>query len=82
MPRINKNLLPILEQRKLTKSEELLTHIGELVYCDMCHQQVLMTDNWKMTAYRDNNGNFIDKKAVCPSCQPELAINGTLLVSM
>ena len=77
MPNIKKEMV-----RELTKSEQLLLKIGQEVECDMCHQQVLMTDNWKMTAYRDDNGNFVDKKAVCPSCQPELAINGTLLVSM
>ena len=77
MPNIKKEMV-----RELTKSEQLLLKIGQEVECDMCHQQVLMTDNWKMTAYRDDNGNFVDKKAVCPICQPSAMRNNLLLVSI
>ena len=68
--------------RELTKSELLLQKIGELVDCDTCHQQTIMTNQWMMTANRDKDGNFFDNKTVCPQCQPELASNGELLVTI
>lgn len=73
---------PLIENRPLTKSEELLTHIGKLVSCDICHQQVIMGTNWLMTAQTDNQGHFIGKKAVCPACKKAVAATGALLVSI
>ena len=68
--------------RELTKSELLLSKIGELVTCDICHREVLMTTGWMMTAQRDSAGNFVDKKAVCPLCQAEVMKNCEILVSI
>lgn len=68
--------------RKLTKSEQLLQRVGDLVLCDICGKQVVMGNDWMMTAERDNKGNFIDKKAVCPKFQPIVSKPGKLLVSI
>ena len=61
-------------ERKLTKSEQLLLKIGQEVECDICHHQVLMSNRWKLTAERDSNNNFINKRSVCPTCQPEMSL--------
>jgi len=68
--------------RELTKGEVLLSKIGELVICDICQREVLMTNNWMMTAQRDSSGNFIEKKAVCPACQVEVMKSCDLLVTI
>ena len=65
-----------------TKSEGLLSKIGQLVECEICHQRVLLTNQWMMTAKRDEFSDFYNKKAVCPICQSELAKNGELLVTL
>ena len=69
-------------ERRLTKSEQLLLKMGQLVECDICHKQVIMNKSWMLTAKRDNGGRFFDKKAVCPACQSSVAKNGDLLVSI
>jgi len=68
--------------RELTKSEQLLLKIGELVECDICHKKEIMGTNWMMTAEKDDRGHFINKKAVCPRCQRTVAATGALLVSI
>jgi hypothetical protein len=68
--------------KELTKSELLLLKIGKLVECDICHNQVFMGTNWMMTTKRDNNSKFINKKAVCPNCQPSVLAMGELMVSI
>jgi len=69
-------------EHKLTKSEQLLLKMGQLVECDICRQQVITNRSWMLTTKRDSSGRFFDKKAVCPACQFSIAKNGDLLVSI
>ncbi len=69
-------------ETKLTKSEQLLLRIGQLVDCDICHEKVIMGSNWLMTAERDNYGEFINKQAICPKCRPSVAKTGVISVSI
>ncbi len=65
-----------------TKSERLLSQMGKPVECDICREKVTMGSNWLLTAERDNHGDFINKRAVCPKCQPSVAKTGVILVSI
>ena len=56
-----------------TKSERLLSQIGKIVECDICHEKVIMGHNWLMTGKRE---------AVCPKCQPALLKSDGLLVTI
>jgi hypothetical protein len=78
----NKKVPTIEKIRSLTKSEELLTHIGRLVSCDICHKQVVFNRNWLMTADKDTRGNYINKRAVCPGCQPAVVRTGAMVVTI
>ena len=77
--KIDQNNLGIHE---LTKSEILLSKIGQEVECGICHNKVVMGRNWTMTAKRDKYGEFYDKKAVCPNCRPTIERSGALLVNI
>jgi len=57
----------------LTKSEKLLTQIGRMVLCDICHKKTPFGNNWMMTG---------KKEVVCPRCQGKVFKSGELLVSI
>jgi len=69
-------------KRGMTKSEELLSHVGELVSCEICHKLVTMSHSWCLTAVKNTKGDFINKKTVCPNCQSEVVKSGALIVSI
>lgn len=56
-----------------TKCEKLLERLGEKVECDVCHNQKVFNQNWRMSG---------DKAVVCPECQGGVLKVGKVLVNI